>query len=33
MKKTFIISLALAGSLATSCDFLNVDDYFEDTLS
>ena len=33
MKKTFIISLALAGSLATSCDFLNVDDYFEDTFS
>lgn len=31
MKKIFILSIALAGCLASSCDFLNVDDYFEDT--
>ena len=33
MKKSFIILLALVAGLATSCDFLNVDDYFEDTFS
>ena len=33
MKKSFIIPLALVGLLTASCNFLNVDDYFEDTFS
>ena len=33
MKKIRIITLACAGLLTASCDFLNVDDYFEDTFS
>ena len=32
-EKSFIIPLALVGLLTASCNFLNVDDYFEDTFS
>ena len=33
MKKAFFISILLTSSLFASCEFLNVDDYFEDTFS
>ena len=33
MKKFFIIPVVLLSVLLSACNFLNVDDYFEDTFS